>query len=66
MGICFLYAGEESESYLFLKCPETHRLSEELLKIKWPKISDEIAMRKIIIGKVPLKRELCTISYSIK
>jgi len=66
MASCVLCAGEQSESYLFLKCPETHRWREELLKIKWPEISEEIAIRKILTGKVPLKRELGTLAYNIK
>jgi len=66
MGSCLLCAGEEGESFLFLKCPETHRWREELLKSKWPGISEEIAIRKILTAKVPLNRELGTLVYIIK
>jgi hypothetical protein len=40
-----------------LKCPEPHRWREELLKRKWPEISEEIAIRKIFTAKMPLNRE---------
>jgi hypothetical protein len=48
MASCVLRAAEESKSYLFLKCLETRRWREEFLKIKWPEVIEEIAIRKIL------------------
>jgi hypothetical protein len=39
---------DDSGSQLFLKCTETQRWREEVLKRKWLHINEEIVIRKIL------------------
>lgn len=56
--------GEESEFHLLLKCPETQRWREELLKSKRPQINEELAVMKTL-SKMPLNREAWAPSHII-
>lgn len=62
-----LSAGEESDSHLLMKYPETQRWREELLKSDWPHINEEIAIRKTLTNKSATKqRNLGTFANKIK
>jgi hypothetical protein len=47
-GRCPLRNEEEDAVHILLKCPETRRLREHLLGMKWLTINEEIAYKKII------------------
>jgi len=66
-GRCLLCPGDESESHLFLKCTETQRCREEVLRSKWLHINEEIAIRKIRVFTVKNateQRNLVTLAYN--
>jgi hypothetical protein len=56
-GRCLLWAVEETESHLLLKCTETQRWREELLNTEEPHFSEALEIRKIP-PKMSLKREI--------
>jgi hypothetical protein len=63
---CLLWCGEDSESYLLLKCPETLRWTEKLLRSTWPHINEKIAIKKILTAENDIQhRNLGTVPCSI-
>jgi hypothetical protein len=49
------------------KCPESQTWREELVKSKWPHISKEITLRKILADKnTTYQRNLGTLAEKIK
>lgn len=47
-GWCSMCNGEEDVVHIVLKCPETRKLREHLLSMKWLINSEEIPYKKII------------------
>jgi len=55
--------GEERGNHPLLKCSETKRWRQELLKSKWPHVGEQIALGKILTAKnITEQKTLGTIS----
>jgi hypothetical protein len=50
-GRCLLWVGEDSESHLLLKRPETPRWREKLLRSTWHHIKEKGTFKKILTAK---------------
>jgi hypothetical protein len=64
---CLLWLGEDSKSHLLLKCPETLRWTEKILRNAWPHINEKVAIKKKKKKKNDTQeRNLDTVAYNIE